>query len=653
MAALGYGPMATVAERMRRVSPAAAVAAGAALLFLAGCVWWSIADTRVPQADSAAHILYSLDYRDGLLHGDPFRWFHSYDIYPPLVHVLGIAAAAIGGVHVDSFVIGSDLLFVPLLAIGCYGAGRVAYGPWAGALAVVFAFGAPMLVSAFHSFLLDAPLTAMTALAVWLLLASQRFERTNVALAAGIVTGLGLMTKNTFPACVAGLLLIVLLRGGWRHWRGWLAYGVAAMLVAGPWYVRHALDQVVFANGVSVEGLAGLNDPKTLSPDDLAYYGWDALNIQLLLPLCLFAAGGTIAATVGWARRRAADDVGPELIVGMVVGWFLIMLSKHDDPRYTLPLLVYLAVLGTAWIVRTPRRWVRAAGAATLVAVALANAIFVSTGSGPTWSFSVPGRSSVSVPTGVATVLEHYGYVEAGPKSDGGLLSELRAAKRDGARHAMVESSSVQAYTQELTGPGVTLLLDRVVGLPVLSDDRVGALRPGDLFVFRRPIASGMPPPCARLGDGTGVYFARGGDLGPRARLWCPGRGFYAPLEPVYARPTPFETAGELHDQRALVRLFRGLRARGVRVVGLSSTLTADARFRRGRGIEGLAARAGVRVVPGDEPTRLSHHVAWAFQRPDRPDLPRPCLELPGGGRVYVERGGEPRPAATAHLLCP
>ena len=135
----------------------------------------------------------------------------------------------------DRSVIAQNLVFVPLLALGCYGAASIAYDRAAGVLAVMFALGTPMIINQFHSFLLDAPAAALAALSVWALLASRRFERVGISVLAGVAVGLGTLTKQTFFPFVVGLIAVMLIRGGWRYPRGAGAFAGAAALVAGPW----------------------------------------------------------------------------------------------------------------------------------------------------------------------------------------------------------------------------------------------------------------------------------------------------------------------------------------------------------------------------------------------------------------------------------
>lgn len=109
-------------------------------------------------------------------------------------------------------------MFVPLLAVSCFGVGRLVYGSdLAGLLAALFALGTPMIISEFHEFLLDPQQAAIVAASVWAILACRGFERPGVAALAGILSGLAMLTKQTSIVFLAGPLAIVVARGGWRN----------------------------------------------------------------------------------------------------------------------------------------------------------------------------------------------------------------------------------------------------------------------------------------------------------------------------------------------------------------------------------------------------------------------------------------------------
>ncbi|MER3412370.1 MAG: 4-amino-4-deoxy-L-arabinose transferase, partial [Thermoleophilia bacterium] len=79
-----------------------------------------------------------------------------------------------------------------------YGLGRRLWGRGTGLLAALLVATSPMLASLFKDFMLDAPLTAMTALALYLLVRSQELARRGASIALGVACGLGMLTKWSF-----------------------------------------------------------------------------------------------------------------------------------------------------------------------------------------------------------------------------------------------------------------------------------------------------------------------------------------------------------------------------------------------------------------------------------------------------------------------
>ena len=156
--------------------------------------------------------------------------------YPPLTYLVGALGILFGGVGVAPPIIALNVVFVLLLALGCYNVGRLAFGPLAGVLAIMFALGSPLVIEEFHEFMLDAPEAAMVAISVWAILATDRFLRLGICALAGVAVGLGMLSKESFAFFVAGLVLASAVRGGRRAWRGMAIFGTIALVVALPWY---------------------------------------------------------------------------------------------------------------------------------------------------------------------------------------------------------------------------------------------------------------------------------------------------------------------------------------------------------------------------------------------------------------------------------
>jgi 4-amino-4-deoxy-L-arabinose transferase-like glycosyltransferase len=485
--------------------PATALAA-LALAFVAITAWWLAVDTGTQSWDPGRHLNIAAGalslLRDGDLLG-PYTAIHQPD-YPPVAHVLGAVALALTGADagVDAPVLALNLVFVPLLVLGVYGTGRLVAGPRAGLLAAVFALGTPIAISQFHLFQLDLPLAAMVAVSVWLLLESRRFSRVRWAALAGAAMGLGFLVKQTLPFYVVGVLVVLLARGGWRHWRGVLACAAAGGVLAIPWYLVHRGEQgAALDGGVSIaQGADPNRDVWTL--DNFGWYLRAALDVQLLAPLGLIAGVGMAVLAVRALRARPLPHTA-ELAGGLAAGVALAGSLLVLDVRYTAPLLVYLAVAAAAWIVLLPRR-AGVLAAAALVIVCVMNTAVINLGIG----------SAVRVEH-AGVLVSPQGYV-AGEPFDGGDAAEvLRAARAEGARRMAVDWPATEHADFSLDGMTVNA---RMAGLDMVPGNDTAALRAGDVLVVRREPGAAGPAPCARARDGAGLHLSR-----PGGRLFCPG----------------------------------------------------------------------------------------------------------------------------------
>jgi hypothetical protein len=516
--------------RFTRSSLDARLAALAVVAFLGVTVWWLTEDTLVPDWDSAQHMLDAFIVHDAISNGSWTTPFTEFNTYPPLAHLVGALGVFVDGYRRAAVIFALNLVFVPVLAIACFGVGRLVSGTRTGLLAVVFALGTPMIVSESHEAYVDPLQAALVALSVWAILASRRFERWGIAALAGAASGLAMLTKETTPIFLAGLLIVVVARGGWRNWRGLIAYALMLAAVGAPWYIYHhaELSQLVIAHtsqaNVAEPNPLGGTYPTLLSLKNLSWYFWDAANIQLFGVLLLMFIVGAIAAIRRCARRPwAPENVYPELLGGVFVAWLGMTWLTHKDPRYSLPALAYVAVLGTAWIPSVRLRvrpWLVAALLAA-VAASFAGVAFGLGGSGYQLRGALPGAYAQS-PIGERhiTLYSTSGWLRGRPENnDGNVPALLSGLRRDG----------VTAVTFCCANP-----VDfNVIGLSVMTREaglanpvNPAALRPQDVFLAVHGPEPGIPPPCQTLSGGIGVYPVLGNPIGKpftQYTLICPG----------------------------------------------------------------------------------------------------------------------------------
>ena len=630
-----------IGTRLGRVSREAWLTTGATVVFFAVTVWWLTQDTRVPDYDSGQHMLDAFVVHDQLANWNLLAPFTDFNNYPPLVHIVGALGIFVGGLNSASLILANNVVFLPLLVGGCYGVGTLAYGRLGGLLAALFALGTPMILSEMRGeFYIDPGEAAMVAISVWAIVASRRFERVGLSALAGFLCALGMLSKQTFPFFVAGLLLVVVARGGWRNWRGLLAFLLVGALFALPWYIDHVAQLNTLTAGATAQaagsGAVGGNAsggvaPLRYSGANYAWYVWNMFNHQLLAPLTLALGIGVGTALWRFARRRDPKDLAPELLGGALVSYLGLTYITLKDPRYTLPALVYFAVLGTGWIA-TARPRVRPWLTAAVLAVVATNFVMVSFGLGGTVGVTLPGAASTDVSLVGArhvTIFSPNGWIHGGPVRDGDLLALFQGLKHDGVRSVEFDGGSTNIA--DFTNIGLTVFAI-MAGLSVPPQNNLPAMGPNDAFLLRRYPSAGDPPPCQRLNDGTGVYVELGDPLRApfEESTWiCPGR---VPL--AYRRTAPLPEVLS-HDiigkpRAQILAVMRAMRRQGIHTVQFDA-VSSFSTFTDTIGLQRLAAIAKLSVPLTYDLQTLGPRQAFMLRHFPVSGDPPPCERFPDG----------------------
>jgi 4-amino-4-deoxy-L-arabinose transferase-like glycosyltransferase len=507
---------------MLRVSPAAWGSVAAAAVFLVLTSWWLTQDRSIPIFDAGAHLETTIYLHRLVASGDLLGPFNYTSQYPPLAYIVGLLAMFVGGVNLAAPIVGENLVFVSLLTLGCYQTARLLFDSRAGLLATILALGSPLLVAQLHVFMLDAPETAMVAVSIWLLLASEDFARTRFAAFAGLAVGAGLLVKVQFPFFVLGIVLMALARGGWRNWRGFALFTAVALVIGAPWYIDHVseLSTITKLAGTGSGAAAG-NLPPTLSTANLTWYFWSTLNSQLLAPLFLLVLGGTIWTVVATVRERELRGPRIEFLFGGLAAWLAISLTPHHDIRYDMGLLPYLAVLGAGWIPQLPRP-ARLAATAVLALGVVANTLGTTFGVGGQVQAKLVGSPpQTEAEPDKIVFYSNRGFLVAGPKRDGDFPGLLAALRRDGVE--TVAYNPAQIETADFSGEGLGPLTT-IAGLSPSVQTSLPASSATAVSVLHEPIRATSPAPCTVLSDGTGVWLLRQDPSSGKVVYYCPER---------------------------------------------------------------------------------------------------------------------------------
>jgi 4-amino-4-deoxy-L-arabinose transferase-like glycosyltransferase len=355
--------------RARRVPVVVTLGSLVALITLLD-VWWRTRETRPPHWDMAHHLTNSLFYEHAFSLTHPFAFLARYAYYPPLPYWITDVFYGVLGNEAIWVAVLSNVVWLTVLVFATYGIGSRLWNPRVGWLSVVFVVTVPMAVSTFKDYMLDAPLTAVSALALYLLIRGNGFASRRISLLFGLTCGCGLLVKWTLPLVVALPVLHALatalsearLRRRFDH-LGNAAIAAGAMLaVCGLWYVHNfvkIVSTLIYYNGP--EGIAR-KDPPVASLASALWYLWNLLNTQLYLIPALFVLAGIVFSSR--KHELARRNVYPIL---MAAGTYLMFsLLRHKDPRYTMPMLPALAIIATSWLEYVSAR-VRTYAAAFLV----------------------------------------------------------------------------------------------------------------------------------------------------------------------------------------------------------------------------------------------------------------------------------------------
>ena len=167
-------------------------------------VAWVSIDRRPPEWDHANHLERALRCYQNLAQGHVWTAvIGDSAFYPPLV------PCAAGALYLIFPVtpLTAQAVMLGFLAVGLaatFAAGHALWDARSGLLAAFFFGTAPFVVYSLLNFQLDLPLAAMVAATLCVLLQTDGFRRPRWSVALGIVLGLGLLTKPTYPVYVLG-----------------------------------------------------------------------------------------------------------------------------------------------------------------------------------------------------------------------------------------------------------------------------------------------------------------------------------------------------------------------------------------------------------------------------------------------------------------
>jgi 4-amino-4-deoxy-L-arabinose transferase-like glycosyltransferase len=331
------------------------------------------ADHTPPYWDQAWYMAQGLEQLDALRVGDLSDWFAAWTTLdharPSLVPLLTVpfylifGRAAASALYLNALMLSATMLFVYLL-------GWRMIRPAVGLAAALLVAAYPLTVGLTRILLVETTLTAMVALALLALWASEGVTRLSWSIVTGIALGLGLLTKVFFPVFVAAPVAIVtwqaivVYRRSDRQQRRALLRNALLMLgvalaIAGPWYAINAGPMVTrsmdTAFGVEAQPYGPANPWH--AQQLAAYLRTFATRIVAPAGFALFVLGAA-AVALNWRRLLATQRWAAGYLLAAVGVTYAVFTSlNNQDPKHIsaiLPAVALLSSWGITLLLRTP-----------------------------------------------------------------------------------------------------------------------------------------------------------------------------------------------------------------------------------------------------------------------------------------------------------
>jgi 4-amino-4-deoxy-L-arabinose transferase-like glycosyltransferase len=187
----------------------------ALVVFHAVINWhWLTANVTVLGWDVPSHLGTSFIYDSILRPFSPETLFTAITWHPnrpPLYFLSAVPLYRLFGLSAD---VGTmvNIFYLAMLFGSVYGIGRQLGGRRVGFLATFVIATLPMIYAISRYFYIELALTAIVALSIYFLLASEGFESRIASLLFGLSLGVGVLTKRTYPVFVFAPLGVVIVR---------------------------------------------------------------------------------------------------------------------------------------------------------------------------------------------------------------------------------------------------------------------------------------------------------------------------------------------------------------------------------------------------------------------------------------------------------
>ena len=370
-------------------------------------IWWILKDMRPPAWDQSVHMSLVNVYTQlfGAYRFTDMISVSSY--YPPFFHLSTTPLFALFGATAD-VATSVNTIFLGILLFSIYGIGKALFDRKTGLLAATIVSFYPFLINLQRDYLIDFTLVSMVSLSIYFLLKSDYFKDMKYSALFGLAFALTILTKWTGIFFLIGPVLYVLyeiykskkvcaycgrdakgIREVFKYFcserhkklytkkgyplflggtvNNFLLSSLILIVVAGIWYAPNlkGIYHNVF-HFATLPGAQFSHYPSFLTIESLSYY-FTAVNQQIYLFFSIIMVVGLFYLI----KTRDCKSQKVFLLLSIAIPFVIFILIKNNNTRYTIPLVIFFAIVSAFWVVRIDNKRIRASIIAVILIVGL------------------------------------------------------------------------------------------------------------------------------------------------------------------------------------------------------------------------------------------------------------------------------------------
>jgi len=289
--------------------------------------------------------------------------------YPPLHFLLIMFYHLIFGP--EKFVpmaVNATCLIIALFSI--YMLCKKISGPKSGLLAVFITITCPAIFIMARTDLTEYVLFSLVALTLYLFIYTQNFYNRKYSVLLGVVLGLGMLTKWTYPVYISGaffVFVILMFRKGLekKQLKNLILSASIAIIISAFWYLGR-LDIKFFFSTISGEA-------SQISLSERIGYFANALKLYISLPYTIVFVAAILAFIINIKRDVSIFFV---LILVFIVPYGFFSSVPHVEYRYLLPVIPSISCLASLGVSKILHNFVRIVLISVIASIGLFNLVF-------------------------------------------------------------------------------------------------------------------------------------------------------------------------------------------------------------------------------------------------------------------------------------